>query len=258
MIHPLRRLDLLDRRVTDPRAKEQHRHPEATEADALQIEQRSPLPTARATRDDRSHVEGPQVGLQVLPSRKASVLLGEHPHLARERRGARRSPPGLDFLDERAEGRQAALTPRAHRGALPAELYLVERSLPQSTAPAVQGREVRPRRLGPGLTDRRTQPATSAHIGADKKLDDRQRIRLVGQEIRGQHPRPRTTGPAPGQRNREPHRAIEQHRASRDLGTGQLQVSFAAPRAGDPAEQRCHLLTARADVLDELLQLQGY
>lgn len=258
MIHPLRRLDLLDRRVTDPRAKEQHRHPEAREADALQVQQQSLFRAPRARRDDRSQVQRPEVGLQMLASRKASVLPGRDRHPAREHRGGRGSPLGLHFLNERAEGRQPALTPHAHRRALPAELYLVERPLPQTTAPAVQGREVRPRRRRLGISHRRAQPATSAHVGADKEIDHRQRIRLVGQQIRGEHPRSRTAGPAPRQGNRERHRAPEQHRASANQGRGQLQPSFPAPRAADPAEPRRHLPAARAEVLDEFLQLQGY
>jgi hypothetical protein len=100
-------------------------------------------------------MQRPQVGLQMLPSPRASVLLRRDPHLAREHRGCGGSPPGVDFLNERAEGCQSPLALQELRTFRP-QLHLVERPFPQTTAPTVEGREVRPRRLPPGLSDRRT------------------------------------------------------------------------------------------------------
>ncbi len=173
----------MDRRVTDPGAEEEDRHPEREEADALQVDERTRFPQVFRQRDDGRHREDAEARLEVLAPALAPVLRRWHVDGRRKSPNRRRSRPLLRFLDDRRERNQGGRAVR--RGAIAAKPDLVQGPLAEAAEPAVKRRVVWHVHTG-GL---RHGPAIASAAGkkrAGEFLDPHDRILLVGKDVAGE------------------------------------------------------------------------
>jgi len=96
---------VLDRRVADPGAEEEHGAAEPEEAKELKMQE---LPGARrlvSPWDDRSRMEEAPRGLKMLPAPLTSILPRRHPLGLEEGADHRPAGPSCGFLKERRAGR---------------------------------------------------------------------------------------------------------------------------------------------------------